>query len=268
MRKHAWLCGLVFLAAVPAAAQDFSQWSDPTGDRNFEGLIRVSNGSSTMVVSPSIFALDPLPVNTTAFAATAPLSSGPEASAIATSGTAEMLAPLSVASPRARPADGDWGDLKNWFGVEFTVMLFRESFGTGVAETFPQYGFDLAYVRWLNAWFGLEGNFAAGWGTAFSSIDTRLLLYMAGLRLAANRGGRLVPWVHFLGGGANAHASQTGFGFSDSESSAAFRFGGGLNLNLTAHLAWKLVYVGYLYTSFATSVQHNIIVGTGLYLNW
>ena len=268
MRKYAWLCALVLLAAIPAAAQDFSRGSEPASARNTEDLIRVSNGNGTMVVSPSVFELDPTPVNTTAFAAAAPLSSGLEALVIATSGTASLLTPPTPPRPKARPASGDWGDLNNWFGIEFAAILFRESFGTGAAETFVQYGFDLAYVRWVNAWFGLEGSFAAGWGNAFNVVDTRILLYMAGLRLAANRGGRIVPWMHALGAGANAHASGTGLGFSDSESSAAFRVGGGLNVNLTAHLAWKIVYVGYLYTSFASSVQHNLMINSGLYLNW
>ena len=256
----------MLLAAIPAAAQDFSRWSESASARNTEDLIRVSNGNGTMVVSPSVFELDPLPVNTTAFAAAAPLSSGPEAPVIATSGTASLLTPPTPPRPKARPASGDWGNLNNWFGIEFAVILFRESFGTGAADTSAQYGSDLAYVRWVNAWFGLEASFAAGWGNAFDVVDTRILLYMAGLRLAATCGGRIVPWAHFLGDGA--HASGTGLGFSDSESSAAFRVGGGLNVNLTAHLAWKIVYVGYLYTSFASDVQHNLMINTGLNINW
>jgi len=44
--------------------------------------------------------------------------------------------------------------------------------------------------------------------------------------------------------------------------------GGGLNVNLTAHLAWKIMYVGYLYISFARDVQHNFMINTSLSINW
>ena len=73
---------------------------------------------------------------------------------------------------------------------------------------------------------------------------------MGRFRLAGNRGGRIVPWAHFLSGSVTADASGV-----SSESSGAFWVGGGLNVNWAAHIALKLFYVGYLYSEIAGDVQ-------------
>lgn len=105
--------------------------------------------------------------------------------------------------------------------------------------------------RWTN-WFGLAGEFDAGFG---SGASARTILVGPELSIPRQR---YSPFAHIMIGGA--HLSQK----SSSDAAFASEIGGGVVMNVEGKISWKLAEFDYVPTYFHNGRQDNFRFGTGL----
>ncbi len=105
--------------------------------------------------------------------------------------------------------------------------------------------------KWTN-WFGLAGEFDAGYGTGTSA---RTILFGPEISIPKHR---YSPFAHIMMGGA--HLSQK----SSSDTAFATEIGGGVVMNVEGKISWKLAEFDYLPTYFRNARQDNFRFGTGL----
>lgn len=95
----------------------------------------------------------------------------------------------------------------------------------------------------FNDWFAIVGDISGHSNS--SPFDTRLIVYTFGPQLSYRRSGKIVPFSHFLFGGAHASASGV------SDSGFAMNLGGGLDWNATDRIGVRLIQADALVTRFS-----------------
>lgn len=132
------------------------------------------------------------------------------------------------------------------FAVGSSVMHFATSPSVNLA------GANLSgQYRWTR-WFGLAGEFDAGFGAGASA---RTILFGPEISIPRRR---YSPFAHILIGGS--HLSQK----SSSDAAFATEIGGGVVMNVEGKISWKLAEFDYLPTYFHNGRQDNFRFGTGL----
>ena len=128
----------------------------------------------------------------------------------------------------------------------------------------------------FNGFLGLEAELGGYHNGNINNheFDTTTFSYLFGPRGSFNRGGTLVPYVHSLFGGQNAHTSiccvypTTGVGQPASPGSRvaydqnnfAMAVGGGLDIKLHKHIMLRPIQLDYLLTRFqAPTFNPNLI---------
>ena len=104
-----------------------------------------------------------------------------------------------------------------------------------------------------------------------NQVDGGIITYLFGPRLNLRKFDYFVPFGEILVGGARGNGQITGSVEQDAFAMAA---GGGVDMVLTKNLAWRVVQLDYLMTTFsgnalgATARQNNFRAGTGLVLRF
>ncbi len=138
-------------------------------------------------------------------------------------------------------------------------------------DSFSAHGGIGSFEYNVHKYLGLVAEFAGVKGTrrvGSNSLDTELFTYLFGPRLNIRKFNHVVPFAHFLIGGAHSGIELTGA--SDADNSFALATGGGLDVVPMRRLAIRLFQADYLMTSFSgpavggNSRQDNFRVATGL----
>lgn len=134
--------------------------------------------------------------------------------------------------------------------IEFSVGSNLVHFATAPSVNMAGVVLSGQY-KWTN-WFGLAGEFDAGFGTGTSA---RTILFGPEISIPRRR---YSPFAHIMIGGA--HLSQK----SSSDAAFATQIGGGVVMNVEGKISWKLAEFDYLPTYFHNGRQDNFRFGTGL----
>ena len=119
-------------------------------------------------------------------------------------------------------------------------------------------------AAYLNAWFGVVGEFGACRVTGLpSGVSAHELDYLFGPRVYFHPHGRLFPFVQGLFGGDRFTGSLSGAGSSSSNAFAA-AVGGGADVTLTRHVSLRAVQFDYFYTHFGGASQNNFRLQSGI----
>jgi len=119
-------------------------------------------------------------------------------------------------------------------------------------------------AAYLNAWFGVVGEFGACKVTGLpSGASSHEMNYLVGPRAYIHAHGRVYPFVQALFGGERFTASAVGLGSASSNAFAA-ALGGGADVTLTRHVSLRALQVDYLYTHFGGASQNNVRLQSGI----
>ena len=119
-------------------------------------------------------------------------------------------------------------------------------------------------AAYLNAWFGVVGEFGACKVTGLpSGATSHEMDYLVGPRAYFHPHGRVYPFVQALFGGERFSAGVTGVG-SASSNAFATALGGGADVTLTRHISLRALQVDYLYTHFGGASQNNMRLQSGI----
>ena len=122
---------------------------------------------------------------------------------------------------------------------------FREGFSGG-ANT---HGGTVSGAGYFNDWFGIAGDFGV-YHLSQSGVTANTYTFLAGPRLAANRGKSISPFVQVLVGGDRlAAGGGSTHGFAGSA-------GGGVDLALSRHIALRPQF-DYMALRFANNTTHS-----------
>ncbi len=176
----------------------------------------------------------------------------------------------------ASPARRGGSDLPGWqVGINYSFVRFRSE----SKEDFNMHGFNTSVTRYLNDWFGLEGDIGAVFGDTpatggpgpftAGNLRAKLLLYGGGPHLAYRHGSRIEPWVHAVFSGAHFRFSQTGAPTANLSKINAFAYavGGGVDFKLGPHLYLR-GQGDFLSTRFFDTWQKNAQVQAGIVINF
>jgi hypothetical protein len=105
--------------------------------------------------------------------------------------------------------------------------------------------------KWAN-WFGLAGEFDAGFGTG-----TAARTILCGPEISIPRQ-RYSPFAHIMIGGARLSQKTS------SDAAFATEVGGGIVMSVEGKISWKLAEFDYVPTYFHNRRQDNFRFGTGL----
>ncbi len=177
--------------------------------------------------------------------------------------------PASAAVSPARPA---FNEYFSWqVAVSYEYTRFRTPDGY-----FQMHGINTSATRFLNSWFGLEGDVGAAFGSipngvTFGTIPPNLnpaahmVFYGGGPHLTRRSDSRIELWVHGLAGGSHFRFTQTsGPGSANGLGLVA---GGGADWKLgpRTHLRAQGDYLG---TRFFSTFQHSFQIKGGLVFNF
>src|SRR5207245_627137 len=169
----------------------------------------------------------------------------------------------------ARPA---FNEYFSWqVAVSYEYTRFRTPGGY-----FQMHGINTSATRFVNSWFGLEGDVGADFGSipngvTFGPIPQNLnpaahmIFYGGGPHLTRRTDSRIELWVHGLAGGSHFRFTQTsGPGSANGLGSVA---GGGADWKLgpRTHLRAQGDYLG---TRFFSTFQHSFQIKGGLVFNF
>jgi hypothetical protein len=170
----------------------------------------------------------------------------------------------SAPSEPAAPASLTPSEREPWqLGVGFQFLHYKV-----LGTSFNDYGFQADITRYLNNWFGVEGQTLAGFGHTGGSpnLVAKSFFIGGGPHMAIRNTPRFEPWVQVLGGWERFRFSQTAtLGVS---SGAAFYAGGGVDYKISGgRLSWR-VQGDYIGVHVGSSLTSNYAFGTGLVLNF
>lgn len=124
-------------------------------------------------------------------------------------------------------------------------------------EGFNLNGWNASVTGNITSWFGIEGDLSGHYGKPkdefgyiLSGIDIDQHTFMGGPRVAYRKGA-LVPFAHFLIGGARAGTRTRTR--SRSDFALATVVGGGLDIRLSKTVAIRAIQADYLMTRFDTN---------------
>ncbi len=177
--------------------------------------------------------------------------------------------PVSAAASPARPAYNEYFSWQVAVSYEFTQ--FRTPSGH-----FQMHGINTSATRFLNSWFGLEGDVGAGFGSipngvTFGTIPSnqnpvaKMIFYGGGPHLTRRSDSRIELWVHGLAGGSHFRFTQSsGPGSANALGLVA---GGGADWKLSPR-AYLRAQGDYLATRFFSSFQHSFQIKGGFIFNF
>ena len=123
-------------------------------------------------------------------------------------------------------------------------------------------------TRYLNNWFGVEGNVTAGFGNADGApaITAKSLFLGGGAHISIYNTNHFEPWAHLIVGWEHFRFTQSsGYG---SNSHAGFMAGGGLDYKIrSGRLYWR-IQGDYIGTNIGPTLAPNYSIGTGLVFNF
>lgn len=179
--------------------------------------------------------------------------------------TAAFDASAAAAEPAApAPASFVPVDREPWqLGVQGQYMQFNV-----LGTKFHDWGYQADITRYLNNWFGLEGNAIAGFGNAPGSppISAKSFFIGAGPHMIIHSGHHLEPWAHVIVGWERFRFTQSSI--LGTNAHAAFIAGAGLDYRFgESRLAWR-VQGDFIGTNNGTQVKADYSFGTGFVLNF
>jgi opacity protein-like surface antigen len=168
-----------------------------------------------------------------------------------------LLAFALVATGSAKAQEG------RGFEVSGNYQFVRFNPGSGASGINCQGGSGSG-AAYLNAWFGVVGEFGACKVTGLpSGVSSHEMDYLFGPRAYFHVRGRVSPFVQALFGGERFSAGVTGVG-SASTNAFATALGGGADVTLTRHVSFRAVQFDYLYTHFGGASQNNFRLQSGI----
>ena len=160
------------------------------------------------------------------------------------------------AAPAQPPKSSDPSDFPTW---EMSLGYQFNGYRVFTPSDFHTSGFNVSFTRFLNNWFGLEGNLGFGFGhtgaqTIPNNLSVKTLFVGAGPHLAYRSTSRLEPWGHGLVGLEHMRFTQTAtFG---TESTVGWMVGGGLDIHMNDLAALRFE-GDYLGTQFFSASHRN-----------
>jgi hypothetical protein len=172
----------------------------------------------------------------------------------------------STAAEPATPASFQPTNRTAWqVGIGYQYRHYSV-FGQSIRDE----GFHVDVTRYLNNWFGLEGDVAAAWGHTGAplNIDANSVFVGGGPHLAVQNTRRVEPWAHILVGLQHFRFAQTNpVQGLNSNSALGFSGGGGMDYKLNPR-TYLRVQGDYIGTHFQSAWQNNYSFGTGLVFNF
>jgi hypothetical protein len=170
----------------------------------------------------------------------------------------------TTASEPAAPASLIPADREPWqMGVGFQYMHYDV-----LGQSFHNFGYLADVTRYLNNWFGVEGEATAGFGHSGSNprLDAKSFFIGGGPHISLHDSARLEPWVHVLVGWERFRFTQSAT--LGSPSHAAFLAGAGVDYKIGGGRVYWRVQGDYIGAKFGSTLGTNYSVGTGLVLNF
>ena len=124
-------------------------------------------------------------------------------------------------------------------------------------------GFSTSIIRYVNDWFGLEGNATSTFSNLPGNARAKYFFYGGGIHIAWRNSTRLDPWGHFLAGGARV-LPQTALGGT---STLAYVGGAGVDLKMTGRLYFRIS-GDYFGTRLFSRSQNNYQASGGIVINF
>jgi len=124
-------------------------------------------------------------------------------------------------------------------------------------------GFSTSIIRYVNDWFGLEGNVTATFNSLPGNQTGKYIFYGGGMHIAWRNTTRLDPFGRVLVGGARV-LPQTALG---SPNTLAYVAGAGVDFKLTGRLYLR-VGGDYLGTRIFSQSQNNYQATGGVVVNF
>ncbi len=148
--------------------------------------------------------------------------------------------------------------------ASYEYIRFRpSSSGFSSRSTFSMHGFNSSLTRYLNDWFGLEGNMGAAFGHTADNQRAKFLWFGGGAHFSHRYRERWEPWAHVLVGGVHLFP-QTGF---PGNKGVGYIAGGGLDYRLSPRANWR-VEGDFVGTRLYGQTQSSFQFVTGLVLNF
>jgi hypothetical protein len=180
---------------------------------------------------------------------------------------------VTVPSPAPSPTRYSTGETFPWkLSVSYQLIRIRPNIGAN----FNLHGFDASVTRFVNDWFGIEGNVGAAFGdtpstfTDFNptapSLRAKLIQYGGGPHIVYRNSSRIEPWGHIILGGTHIRLTQTAAG-PVSVNALAYSVGGGADFKLGPRAFWRAE-ADFFATRYFSTFQKNFQIKTGLVLNF
>lgn len=184
-------------------------------------------------------------------------------SAQETSAVPEAASPASTTAdlPSLTPANRD-----AW---QLTIGFQYSNFGV-LPQRFSTYGYTVDITRYLTNQIGVEalGSFGFGGEPVPPNGSTVSLFAGGGPHISMGNAYRWEPWGHVIAGVQHFRATQGAiFG---NNTHAAFMAGGGVDYKFAGRAFWRFQadFVGSNFGLGTTSFNKNVMIGTGLVLNF
>jgi hypothetical protein len=171
--------------------------------------------------------------------------------------TAILLSSFALAQQQSFP--------KVDLGVGFSFAQMHVS--NSISTTWMN-GFQLDGTYNLNRWMGLTGEFTGHyhcltgcfWDSSFSR--QKAFTFVAGPKFALRRSGRVVPWVHALGGVSNiSYSDDSGTDLATTD--FALVAGGGIDVK-AGLVSIRAIQVDVLNHKVGTQRQNDLKIGVGV----
>ena len=180
----------------------------------------------------------------------------------ASSETGTTAEASTTASEPAVPASLIPADREPWqLGVGFQYLHFKV-----LGQNFHNFGYKADITRYLNNWFGIEGDAIAGFGHDGPGVTAKSLFLGGGPHISLHESTHFEPWVHVVAGWERFRFTQTTT--LGSQSHAAFLAGGGIDYKIGGGRVYWRIQGDYLGAKFGPTLGTNYSVGTGLVLNF
>jgi hypothetical protein len=170
----------------------------------------------------------------------------------------------NTGSEQAPPGPIYASEREPWqLGVGFQYQHFSV-----LGQSFHTFGYTADVTRYLNDWFGVEGEASIGFGHSGTSpsLDAKSLFAGGGPHIAFSNHSRFEPWVHVLGGVDHFRFTQTAT--IGSNTRPGFVAGGGVDYKLGGRAFWR-VQGDFLGSKFGTaSIDKSYSFGTSFVVNF
>jgi len=179
--------------------------------------------------------------------------------ALRTHAIAEPAPALRPGPPAPRPQRFPTPDEFRWqisMSYSYTHLRFP-----GSARNMN--GFSTSIIRYVNDWFGLEGNVTATFKSLPGNAKGKYIFYGGGMHIAWRNSTRLDPFGRVLVGGARV-LPQTALG---STNTLAYVAGAGVDLKLTGRLYFRVA-GDYFGTRIFSQSQNNYQATGGVVINF